>query len=88
VKSWKKGAIIGFGFGLLGDISYLVADARNFFPTTNVEKVIMGVLFGVPFMLFVYLGFHFYLAFIGPPVIYSLVGALLGYSYEHWRGRN
>jgi hypothetical protein len=90
MKMWVKGAIIGLVFGLFADISYVVADTMDFSPTTILGKVIsymLGLVFGIPFMIAVYLGFGFYLAFIGPPVIDALVGALLGHSYELYRGR-
>jgi len=90
MKMWIKGAIVGAVVGLLGDVSYVVADMMNFSPTTILGKAVsymLGLVFGIPYMIAVYLGFHFYLAFIGPPVIDALVGALLGYSYELYRRR-
>lgn len=90
MKAWKKGAIVGAVWGIIGIFFYIVADMLNISPNKGIESIIFSILgwifVGIPFKIAVYLGFGFYYVFIGAVLVCILIGIFVGYLYEKYKG--
>jgi len=80
-KNWKRGIVFGFIWGVVGMFmaNLLVGILTN--QSSFFVKFIHYVL-GFPTYMALFLGFHFYLIFIGSPLIGIITGALIGFLMD------
>lgn len=78
METWKKGAIIGGIWGLVGTFFYSYITAFD-----PLYKKILFILFGLPTFIAITLKFHFILIFIGSIIIGIIIGAITGYLIKH-----
>ena len=82
MRAWIKGVIIGAFLGFIWSIIGMIVEIpyENF---VWVEYII-----GFPIYIAGKLGFGFVLGFIGAPLVGIVLGALIGFLYELYRGRS
>ena len=74
METWKKGAIIGGIWGLLGTFFYSYISAFD-----PLYKKIFFVLFGLPTFIALTLKFHFLSIFIMSIIFGIIIGVIIGY---------
>ena len=81
MKSWQKGAIVGFIWATVPIVLALL----------ELDKILeygllryVGYLFFIPSYIAIMLGFHFILVFIGAPIVGTTLGAIMGHLYDRW----
>ncbi len=80
MKAWKKGAIIGGIWGLLGIVPYSYASTFD-----NPSSQILLTIIGLPAFIALSMNFHFLFIFIASPIIGIIIGAGMGYVFENIR---
>ena len=79
MRAWIKGAILGFIWSILG---FKIATM------SFIKPVWFKIITGFPNFIAVKLGFGWWLVFVGGPLVGIVLGALLGFLYEWYKGRN
>ena len=83
MKTWMKGAILGFIWSLLIFLNNIYK-----FVVFYEELSWINYLIALPLYIARELGFGFVLGFIGVPLVGIVLGALLGFLYEWYKGRS
>ncbi|GBE18579.1 hypothetical protein BMS3Abin16_01184 [archaeon BMS3Abin16] len=75
MKAWKKGAIVGAIWGILG-----IVTEEFIFPLERLS--LLGFVLGIPYIFAVLLGFGYWMVFIGGGVFGTIIGSFIGFLFD------
>jgi hypothetical protein len=82
MQEYLKWALLGFTWGIIADIYFIVGDILNISSHTMSMRLV-GYIIGWPLILSPYLGFRFIFVFLGSPIIGAIICGIFGYVL--WR---